>query len=90
MILLLTKKPITPFMQTIFRGTSGSNPGSNQKEAERDISRLLVTPWKWWLWRSTRRMAGGINLDYVIDLSYHVVWNLLPLSFSKHVIDIMI
>lgn len=25
-----------PFMQTIFRGTSGSNPGNNQKEAERD------------------------------------------------------
>ena len=29
--------------------------------------------WKWWLWRSTQRMAGDIILDYVIDMSYQVV-----------------
>ena len=60
-----------PFMQTIFRGTSGSNPGNNQKEAERDD--MIDCHWKWWLWRSTQRMAGDIILDYVIDMSYQVV-----------------
>jgi len=53
------------------------------------ISRLLVTLWKWWLWRSTQRMAGDIISDYMLDMSYQVVWNLVQLSFSKHA-DMMI
>jgi hypothetical protein len=58
-------------MQAIFYGTYWFR--FCKKMWKGTISRELAMLWKWWRWRYTQRMVGDFYLDYVNDMSYHII-----------------